>query len=101
MSLGIELSSVSASSVLTAKVMTTDGRGLNPHELGHLLLDKVFYVSADAPPSVREQAVAYRNKLYAVFVHYLAQAQKSQNTTIYHALMEAGLPEAAELVRKL
>lgn len=84
-----------------ALVYATQGRGLNPHEIGHMLLDKVFYIGADVPPAVREQAVAYRNQLYAAFVHYLTMAQKSQNTTIFNALQDAGEQRAAEIVRKL
>jgi hypothetical protein len=101
MNVDVGLTGIAAAPQLSAKVLATEGRGLNPHELGHMLLDKVFYVSADAPPSVREQAAAYRNKLYALFVHYLAQAQTSQNTTVYNILKDAGQHEAAELVRKL
>lgn len=97
----VTLSGVSGAAEMSPMVFATNGRGLNPNELAHMLLDKTFFVSKDAPPAVMEQAVAYRNKLYRLFVHYFAQAQKSQNTTIYNVLMEAGETRAAELVKEL
>lgn len=82
-------------------VMTTNNRGLNADELADMLLNKVFYVSQDAPPSVMEQAREYRDKLRVLFVHYLTQAQTNQNVSIYNILMQAGQTSAAEIVRSL
>lgn len=101
MSVDIGLTGVEAASQLTATVMTTSGRGFNPHEIGHMLLDKVFFVSQDLPPDALAKATEYRNNLYATFVHYLTMAQTSQNTTIYNVLENAGHHEAAELVKGL
>lgn len=84
-----------------ATVMMTSGRGLNPDELTELALNKIIFVSADAPAALREQALAYKAKLRGLLYFYLAQAQKSQNTTIYTVLLEAGETSAAELVRSL
>lgn len=101
MNVEIELTGVSATSQLAAKVLTTEGRGFNPHEIGHMLLDKVFFISKDLPEDAIAQAVAYRNQLYATFVHYLTIAQRSQNTTVWNELTKAGFDDAAELVRNL
>lgn len=97
----VSMTSVSATSTLSATVMATSGRGFNPEEIGHMLIDKVFYIGPNLSEEVRAQAVAQRNQLYAVFVHYLTIAQKSQNTTVYNQLKEAGFDDAAEYVKGL
>lgn len=83
------------------RTMVTEGRGLNADEITDMLMIKLFYVADSAPPAIREQAEAFRNDLRRVVRHYVAQAQKSQNTSIYNVLMQAGHPDAAEVVRRL
>ncbi len=82
-------------------VMATSGRGFNADELAQMCLNKVFYVSADLPPDKFAEAHAYRDKLLGVLTYYMTQAQKSQNTSVYNVLMNAGHPQAAELVKEL
>lgn len=85
----------------TVRTMVTEGRGLNADEITDMLMAKLLYVADSAPPTLREQAEAFRNDIRRVVRHYVAQAQKSQNTSIYNALMQAGHPDAAEVVRRL
>ncbi|MFA5898363.1 MAG: hypothetical protein WC829_04540 [Hyphomicrobium sp.] len=84
-----------------AQVFATSGRGFNPSEIAELCINKIFFVSKGAPPDVLEQATAYRANLLAVLTYYMGIAQRSQNTTIFNILKNAGHDEAAELVRKL
>lgn len=79
----------------TAKVTITQGRGLNADELADMAMAKLVFVGPDVAPGIREQAGRVRSLL----LHYLAQAQASQNTTIFNRLLEAGETRAAELVR--
>lgn len=81
--------------------MVTSGRGLNADEITDMLMTKLLYVSDSAPPAIREQAAAFKDQLRSLVRHYIAQAQKSEHTSIYNVLMQAGQPEAAELVRRL
>lgn len=85
----------------TVETFVTSGRGLNPEEITALLMPRLLYVSDNAPPAIRAQAEAFRTNIERLVLHYVRQAQKSQNTTIYNVLMEAGEGRAAELVRKL
>lgn len=82
-------------------VSVTQGRGLNADELTQMALTKILFVGPDVPPAIRDQAEAYKARLEQVLRHYIGQAQKSQNTSIYNVLMQAGQPDAAEIVRKL
>lgn len=79
----------------------TSGRGLNVDELTQMALAKIIFVGPDVPPAIRDQAEAYKVRIEQVLRHYINQAQKSQNTSVYNHLMSAGHPDAAEIVRKL
>ncbi len=83
------------------EAIATSGRGLNPDELTRMILPKILYVGPDVPEELRVAAEAQLRRLEALLKHYFAQAQKSQNTSIYNVLMQAGHPDAAELVRGL
>lgn len=85
----------------TAEARVTSGRGLNARELTEMALAKILFIGPDVPPAIRDQATAFKARIEAVLLHYITQAQRSQNTTIYNVLMQAGQHDAAELVRKL
>lgn len=82
-------------------VGVTSGRGMNPDELTALAMRRILFVGPDVPPAIREQAHAFRAQIEAILRQSFAQAQKSQNTTIYNILKNAGEERAAELVRRL
>ena len=83
------------------EVIATSGRGLNPDELTRLLLPKLIYIGPDVPADIRAAGEAQMARMEALLKHYFAQAQKSQNTSIYNVLMNAGHPEAAQIVKDL
>lgn len=85
----------------TVQTSVTHGRGLNADEITDMLMAKLLHVADSAPMPIREQASAFRADIRRVVLHYVAQAQKSQNTTVYNHLMQGGYSDAAELVRKL
>jgi hypothetical protein len=80
-------------------VHTTSGRGWTPEEIAERALDKILYVSETAPDPIRQQAVAYRESVRAVLVHYLNEAVRSDRTTISNRLTGAGHPELVHLLR--
>lgn len=82
-------------------IASPPGRGFNAQELADMAMKKLLYVSADAPPAIRDQAEAFKGKIYSVLFSYLEQAQKSQNTTVVNVLERSGYDAAANLVRKL
>jgi hypothetical protein len=83
------------------ETIVTDRRGLNPEELTRMLMPKLIYISPEIPPDVRAAAEAQQERMAVLVHHYFVQAQRSQNTTVYNRLVEAGHIEAAELVRNL
>jgi hypothetical protein len=82
-------------------VRTTEKRGFTPEELAQQCAEKIVGVSATAHPAIREQAVAFKKQVASLVELYLKQAVQSDRTTVYNALMDAGEPKLAELVRRL
>ena len=82
-------------------VVTTEGRGFTPEELASRCADKLVYVADTAPPAIRDQARAFKVEVQKIVQLYLDQAVRSDRTTVYNALMDAGQPELAELIRRL
>lgn len=81
-------------------VVTTSGRGFTPEEVAERALDKIIYVSESAAGPIRDQALAYRNALRKVLVHYMEEVVRSDRTTVANILSQAGHPELVHLVRK-
>ena len=61
----------------------------------------VINVSDDAPPAIKGQALAFRDQVKAVVTFYLREAVKSDRTTVFNELNNAGQPQLAELIRRL
>jgi hypothetical protein len=82
-------------------VNTTNNRGFTPEELAEQCMQKVISVADTAPPGLREQARAFSKDIERLVVYYMRQAIRSDRTTVYNALTDAGHPELAELIRRL
>lgn len=80
-------------------VQTVSGRGWSPEEIAQRALDKIVQVSDTAPSPIREQAMAYREAMRGVLVHYLREAVHSDRTTIANKLVAAGHPELLHILR--
>ena len=82
-------------------VRTTENRGFTPEELAEQCMQKVISVADTAPPGLREQARAFSKDIERLVAYYMRQAIRSDRTTVYTALADAGHPELAELIRRL
>lgn len=80
-------------------VQTTTNRGWSPEEVAERALDKIIYVSDAAAGPIRDQALAYREALRKVLVHYMHEAIRSDRTTVANKLVEAGHPELVHILR--
>jgi hypothetical protein len=83
------------------QVKTTNNRGFTPDELAERCVEKIVSVSDSAHPGIRDQARAFQKHIEKVVAFYLRQAIRSDRTTVYNALQDAGHPELAELIRRL
>jgi len=82
-------------------VRTTNRRGFTAEELAQQCAEKIVAVADTAPPAIRDQALAYRGRIEKLVELYLKQAVQSDRTTVYNALMDAGNPQLAALIRRL
>jgi len=82
-------------------VVTTQNRGQTPEEVAQRCINKIVGISATADPVIRQQAQAYKTQIEQVIVHYMKQAIQSDRTTVYNALLDAGEPKLADLIRRL
>jgi hypothetical protein len=82
-------------------VRTTENRGFTPEELAEQCMQKVISVADTAPSGLREQARAFSKDIERLLAYYMRQAIRSDRTTVYNALKDAGHPELAELIRRL
>ena len=82
-------------------VNTTDNRGFTPDELANQCVDKIISVSDTAHPGIRDQARAFSKHVETLVAYYMRQAIRSDRTTVYNALNDAGHPDLAELIRRL
>jgi hypothetical protein len=92
---------LSLGSDFKVSVRTTEKRGFTPEELAQQCVEKLISVSDTAHPALRDQARAFRGDISRVIEVYLKQAAQSDRTTVYNALMDAGEPKLAELIRRL
>ena len=83
------------------KVHTTEGRGFSPDEVAVRCVDKLISVSDTAHPAIRDQARAYKAHMEKVVAYYMREAIRSDRTTVYNALIDAGHPELADAIRRL
>lgn len=81
--------------------VTTPGTGLSAEQLSRMCTDKIMHIGPEVPPVIRDQALEFKDKIFCVTKHYMAQAQKSERTSIIGVLERAGLSDAANLVRKV
>lgn len=82
-------------------VKTTDNRGFTPDELAEQCVQKIISVSDDAHPGLRDQARAFSKHIEKLVAFYMRQAIRSDRTTVYNALKDAGHPDLAKLIRRL
>lgn len=77
------------------------GRGWSADDVAQRMVEKIIQVSDEAPQPIRDQALAYRTRLLSLCAFYLAEAQRSERTTMAGKLRDAGLHEAATLVGRI
>jgi len=87
--------------MMQVNVHTTSGRGFTPEEIAERCVDKIIHISDAADPMIQQQARAFRKQVVSVVTKHLKDAVQSDRTTVYNALVDAGKPQLAELIRRL
>ncbi len=95
------LDTESQSGISDPVVFTTTDRGHSPEEMAEMALNKIMLVSENAPPVIREQAYAHRQRLKDVLVFYMKRMCQSERTTIWALMKKQGHEDVAEIIRRL
>ena len=82
-------------------VKTTENRGFTPDEVAERCVEKLISVSDGAHTAIRDQAKAFQKHMEKVVAFYMREAIRSDRTTVYNALRDAGHPELADAIRRL
>ena len=82
-------------------VKTTEHRGLSPEELAERAVEQIVSVSSSVDPIVRQQAEAFKNRIYHVVLGIIKQAIKSDRTTLMNEFIQQGHPDIADILRRL
>jgi hypothetical protein len=82
-------------------VFTSTNRGHSAEEMAEMALNKIILVSEDAPPVIRDQAIAHRDKLKEVLVFYMHRMAQSERTTMWSRMKQQGHDDIAEIIRRL
>ena len=82
-------------------VATPQNRGFTPEEIASRCVDRIISISDQANPVLQQQAHAFKDNMEEVIADYMRQAISSDRTTVYNALLDAGQPKLAELIRRL
>tara|TARA_R100001082_G_scaffold31556_1_gene16109 strand:- start:607 stop:897 length:291 start_codon:yes stop_codon:yes gene_type:complete len=89
------------SSIGDVVVKTTEHRGLSPEELAERAVEQIVSVSDSVDPIVRQQAEAFKNRIYHVVLGIIKQAVKSDRTTLVNEFIQQGHPDVADILRRL
>jgi len=89
------------SSIGDVVVKTTENRGLSPEELAERAVEQIVSVSDSVDPIVRQQAEAFKNRIYHVDLGIIKQAIKSDRTTLVNEFIQQGHPDIADILRRL
>lgn len=82
-------------------VKTTHERGFTVEEIAEDLLNKLIFISGESHPAIREQAIAFKDRIRPAIIYYMKQAVRSDRTTLAAQLSKQGHTDMAEIIRKL
>ena len=82
------------------EVHTTSNGGHSIEFWADLCIKKIIAVREDAPQEIKDQVKTYQDNIQKVIEQYMQNAIKSDRITINNELEQAGLKEAADLIRK-
>ena len=64
------------------EVLTTENRGFTVEEIADRCLKKIIAVSDNAPPEIRDQAVAFKEAIRPLLIFYMKEVVNSDSTTV-------------------
>ena len=91
----------SFASVGNIEVLTTDNKGHSIEEVAQMAADRILYIADEAPPPIRDQAMAFKDTLKQTLIYYMRQAVEQDRATICAKLRQNGHSDLADNLRSL
>jgi len=91
----------SSASVGSIDVLTSDNGGHSIEEVAEMAANRILYISEEAPPPIRDQAMAFKDTLKQTLVYYMLQAVEQDRATICAKLRNSGYSDLANNLRSL
>jgi len=82
-------------------VFTSVNRGHTPEQIAEMALNRIMQVNESAPSVIKEQALAYKDRLREILIYYMNSMAKSERTTIWALMKKQGHDDIAEIIRRL
>jgi len=91
----------SSSDLGEVMVYTSNDSGHSPEQIADMALNRIMSVSENAPPVIRDQAMAHRDMLKEILIYYMKSMAQSERTTIWALMKKQGHHDIAEIIRRL
>jgi|TARA_R110000851_G_scaffold186054_1_gene335355 hypothetical protein len=91
----------SSSDLGDVMVYTSNDSGHSPEQIADMALNRIMSVSENAPPVIRDQAMAHRDMLKEILIYYMKSMAQSERTTIWALMKKQGHHDIAEIIRRL
>lgn len=95
------MNSVMTGNVGKVEVVTTQNTGLDSDYWAEQCLKRIVSVGNQSAGPIRDQALAFEEDIRKVVRHYMAEAVRSERTTIYNLLQKGGAADVAEHIRRM
>jgi hypothetical protein len=82
-------------------VHTTNNRGHDPEFWATQVTNKICGISEGAPEHVRQQALAFKNAVYAIVLRGIRSGIDSDRTTVAGLLRGQGQGDMADIIKEL
>jgi len=91
----------SSASVGNIDVLTSDNGGHSIEEVAEMAANRILYIADEAPPPIRDQAMAFKDTLKQTLVYYMLQAVEQDRATICAKLRQNGYSDLADNLRSM
>lgn len=89
------------SNIGAAFVATSSHGGHSPEQIAELCVNRLIFVSENAPPELAQQARAFREQMLAVVLQYVKMAVTEDRKTVAGKLNSVGYGHLAQQIKDL
>lgn len=89
------------SGVSNVSVTVRNYRGMSAEELAEEAMKAILDVRGNPPEIIRQQLMAFQNRLRDVLVDFFRKAQAEERNNIYGALVRHGAADIAKIIRDM